>query len=44
MYEQLYTLTQMFFKSLEGNLMFEVPVRRSKSTKGWRYGFKLSGI
>jgi len=25
MYEQLYTLTQMFFKSLEGNLMFEVP-------------------
>ena len=34
MYEHLYTLTQMFFKSL----------RRSKSTKGWRYGFKLSGI
>ena len=44
MYEHLYTLTQMFFKSLKGNLMFEVPVRRSKSTKGWRYGFKLSGV
>ena len=106
MYEQLYTLTQMFFKSLEGNLMFEVPnmpnyencmkatnkstvfvlaftqfllkmnlspaskihymnstpvsvclshrihshkvaegfARRSKSTKSWWYGFKLSGV
>jgi hypothetical protein len=93
MYEQIYNLTSLFFKSLKGNLMYEYLLskfngnrgpkrnlglekivalsiyrfhfkngdlknyhkiyphkvtkelaRRSKSTKGWWYGFKLSGI
>ncbi len=36
MYEQFYTLTQMFFKSLEGNLMFEFLLSRFNDKHGPR--------
>ena len=35
MYEQIYNLTCMFFKSLKGNLMYEFNIRKTcRSCKG----------
>ena len=44
MHEQLNTLTQMFFKSLKGNLMFEFLLSRFNSKRGPKRRLSLEQI
>ena len=41
MYEQIYNLTSMFFKTLKGNLMYEFLISKFNGKRGVVAGVKL---